>query len=166
MKQEKALNEVIYLPEYFTGQLSQTMQKQKPPEILYWDFTKSVSEIVKLQIEILLTCIVKTIKDREKRLNNYLLPLKYLLQYAEESELRDLLKMEISQEEEYTAFLKNSMGKSCGSPKRFISFCRETLFMMNKEIDWSANVWYVDKLNVETSRLSKEIISRVSASMM
>ena len=52
MKQEKALNEVIYLPEYFTGQLSQTMQKQKPPEILYWDFTKSVSEIVKLQIEI------------------------------------------------------------------------------------------------------------------
>ena len=33
MKQEKALNEVIYLPEYFTGQLSQTMQKQKPPEI-------------------------------------------------------------------------------------------------------------------------------------
>ena len=154
MKQEKALNEVIYLPEYFTGQLSQTMQKQKPPEILYWDFTKSVSEIVKLQIEILLTCIVKTIKDREKRLNNYLLPLKYLLQYAEESELQDLLKMEISREEEYTAFLKNSMGKSCGSPKRFISFCRETLFMMNKEIDWSANVWYVDKLNVETSRLS------------
>lgn len=76
-------------------------------------------------------------------------------QYAEESGLQDLLKMEISQEEEYTAFLKAGMGKSCGSPRRFISFCRETLFMINKEIDWSANVWYVDKLNVETSRLSQ-----------
>lgn len=41
-----------------------------------------------------------------------MLPLKYLLQYAEESGLQDLLKMELSQEEEYTAFLKASMGKS------------------------------------------------------
>lgn len=155
MKQEKALNEVIYLPEYFTGQLSQTLQKEKTSEILYWDFTKNVSEIVKLQIENLLKVIVKTIKDREKRLNNYLLPLHYLLQYAGESELQDLLKMEISQEEGYIVFWETSMGKSCGSPRRFISFCRETLFMMNEEIDWSANVWYVDKLNIETSRLSQ-----------
>lgn len=54
--------------------------------------------------------------------------------------------MELSQEEEYTAFLKASMGKSCGSQRRFITFCREILFMGNKEIDWSANVRYVDKL--------------------
>ncbi len=155
MKQKKALNEVIYLPEYYTGKFSQMLQKEKTPEILYWDFTKNVSEIVKLQIENLLTFIVKTIKDREKRLNNYLLPLKYLLQYVEESGLQDLLKMEISQEEEYTAFLKASMGKGCGSPKRFIAFCRERLFIENKVIDWSANVWYVDKLNIEPSRHSQ-----------
>lgn len=104
MKQKKILNEVIYLPEYYAGKLSQLLQKEKTPEILYWDFTKKVSETVKLQIESLLTFIVKTIKDREERLNNYLLPLKYLLQFAEESRLQDLLKMEISQEEEYTAF--------------------------------------------------------------
>ena len=155
MKQKKALNEVIYLPEYYAGKLSQLLQKEKTPEILYWDFTKKVSETVKLQIESLLTFIVKTIKDREKRLNNYLLPLKYLLQYAEESGLQDLLKMELAQEEEYTAFLKASMGKSCGSPRRFITFCRETLFMENKEIDWSANVWCVDKLNIDPSRQSQ-----------
>lgn len=155
MKQKKPLNEVIYLPEYYAGKFSLLLQKEKTSEMLYWDFTKNVSETVKLQIESLLTFIVKTIKDREERLNNYLLPLKYLLQYTEESGLQDLLKMELSQEEEYAAFLKASMGKSCGSPKRFITFCRETLFMMNKEIDWSANVWYVDKLNIEPSRQSQ-----------
>ena len=26
---------------------------------------------------------------------------------------------------------------------------------MNKEIDWTANVWYVDKLNIELSRHSQ-----------
>lgn len=83
------------------------------------------------------------------------MPLKYLLQYAEESGLQDLLKMELSQEEEYTAFLKASMGKSCGSQRRFITFCREILFMGNKEIDWSANVRYVDKLNIDPSRQSQ-----------
>lgn len=155
MKHKKPLNEVIYLPEYNAGKFSQLLQKEKTPKILYWDFTKNVSEIVKLQIEKLLTFIVKTIKDREIRLNNYLLPLKYLLQYAEESGLQDLLKMELSQEEEYTAFLKASMGKSCGSPRRFITFCREILFVENKEIDWSANVWYVDRLKIEPSRQSQ-----------
>ena len=29
MKQKKALNEVIYLPRYFTGYFSQTLQKEK-----------------------------------------------------------------------------------------------------------------------------------------
>ena len=82
MKQKKPLSEVIYLPEYYAGKFSQLFQEVKTSEILYWDFTKNVSEIVKLQIENLLTFIVKTIKDREERLNNYLLPLKYLMQYA------------------------------------------------------------------------------------
>lgn len=63
--------------------------------------------------------------------------------------------MELSQEEEYNAFFKDSMGKSCGSPRRFITFCREILFMGNKVIDWSANVWYVDKLNIDPSRQSQ-----------
>lgn len=155
MKQKKPLNEVIYLPEYYAGKFSLLLEKEKTSEILYWDFTKNVSEIVKLQIENLLTFIVKTIKDREKRLNNYLLPLKYLLQYAEESGLQDLLKMELSQEEEYAAFLKAGMGKCCGSPRRFITICREILFVENKEIDWSANVWYIDRLNIEPSRQSQ-----------
>ena len=155
MKQKKPLYEVIYLPEYCAGKFSLLLEKEKTSEILYWDFAKNVSEIVKLQIENLLTFIVITIKDREERLNNYLLPLKYLMQYAEESGLQDLLKMELSQGEEYTAFLKASMGKSCGSPRRFITFCREILFMGNKEIDWSANVWYVDKLNIKPSRQSQ-----------
>ena len=120
MKQKKPLNKVIYLPEYHAGKFSQLLHKEKTSEILYWDFTKNVSEIVKLQIEYLLTFIVKTIKDREERLNNYLLPLKYLLQYAEESGLQELLKMELSQEEEYAAFLKASMGKRCGGLSCFV----------------------------------------------
>lgn len=64
-----------------------------------------------MQIEKLLTFIAQTIKDREKRLKNFLLPLKYLLQYVEESGLQDLLKMELPQEEEYATFLKIDMGK-------------------------------------------------------
>lgn len=47
------------------------------------------------------------------------------------------------------------MEKNCGSPRRFITFCREILFRGNKEIDWSANAWYVDKLNIELSRQSQ-----------
>ena len=51
MKQKKPLNEVIYLPEYCAGKFSLLLQKEKTSEILYWDFTKNVSEIVKLAWE-------------------------------------------------------------------------------------------------------------------
>ena len=134
MKQKKALNQVIYLPEYYAGKFSLLLEKEKTSEILYWDFTKNVSEIVKLQIENLLTFIVKTIKDREERLNNYLLPLKYLLQFAEESRLQDLLKMEISQEEEYTAFLKACVEKTVEVQEDLLHFAEKLFLWRTKKL--------------------------------
>ena len=40
MKQKKALNQVIYLSEYYAGKLSQLLQKEKTPKILYWSLLK------------------------------------------------------------------------------------------------------------------------------
>lgn len=155
MKHKKILNEVIYLPEYIPGQLKRTLQMENANEILYWDFTKSVSEKVKLQILTLLSFIVKTIKDRDIRQYNYLVLLKKLLQYAEKSGLADILTMEMSHVLEYEDTLNDNIGKHCGSPKKFICFCRETLFLKSKKIEWTANVWYVEKLNITPSRLSQ-----------
>ena len=68
-------------------------------EILHWDLGRDVAQTVKLQIDLLLNYIVKSVKNKEERRNRYLLPLKYLLCYAEDPELQDILKMEEVQED-------------------------------------------------------------------
>ena len=59
-------------------------------EILHWDFGREIAQTVKLQIELLSNYIVKSVKNKEERRNRYLLLLKYLLCYAENSGFHDI----------------------------------------------------------------------------
>ncbi len=145
---------MIYLPDYFTGTISQSFQKEVNSEILYWDFGKETNETIKLQIEQLLNYIVETVKNKEERRNRYLLLLKYLFCYVENSNVQDILKMEADQEKEFDSLLRKQMGESNVNVTKFIVFCRKTLFLEVKEINWEANVWYVEKLNIASERYS------------
>lgn len=78
MKKKMPLNQRTYLPEYFEGNVAESFQKEVDQRILYWDFDKALDEKIKVQIEILLNEIVRTIKNREDRRNRYLLLLKCL----------------------------------------------------------------------------------------
>lgn len=145
---------MMYLPDYFIGNSSQSFRKEEDLEILYWHFGNAVNETVKLQIERLLKYAVKIIKNKEERRKRYLLPLKYLFCYAENSGLQDILKMEADQESEIALLLRKQMGGSNVNATKFIAFCRKILFLEAKEINWEANVWYVEKLNISPERYS------------
>ena len=94
------------------------------------------NQTVKLQIELLLSYIVELVKNKEERGN------RYLLCYAENSGLQDILKMEAVQEEEFSSLLRRQIEKSDVNVPQFIVFCRKTLFLEAKEINWKANVGY------------------------
>lgn len=155
MKKKLPLDQEIYLPEYFKGNVAESFQKESDKRVLYWDFDKDLDEKVKMQIEILLNEIVRTIKNREDRRNRYLLPLKCLFCYAEKNNLKDIQKMEKDQEQEYYAMLKHKYEGLCPNPKRFIIFCRKVLFLESAEIDWQANVWFIERLNISPERYSR-----------
>lgn len=97
-EKEICLDHTIYLPKYFTGSVVKLFEKKSNQEVLYWDFGKEVCQTVKQQIEILLKYIVKISKNKEERRDRYLIPLKYLFCYAENTDLQDIMKMEIVQE--------------------------------------------------------------------
>ena len=128
--------------------------KDVESEILHWDFGKDVAQTVKLQVDLLFHYIVKSVKNKEERRNRYLLPLKYLLCYVENSGLQDILKMDAAQDAKFALLLRMQMGESNVSAKKFIAFCRKTLFLEAKEINWEASVWYVEKLNISPERYS------------
>ena len=80
------------------GTISQSFQEEVDPESLYWDLRKKADESVNLQIEQLLYYIIKMVRNTEERRNRYLLPLKYLLCYAENSGFQNILRMYTAQE--------------------------------------------------------------------
>lgn len=82
MKKKLPLDQEIYLPEYFRSTVARSFEKESDQRILYWDFSKALDEKLKMQIELLLNEIVKSIKNREERRNRYLLPLKCLFCYT------------------------------------------------------------------------------------
>ena len=55
----------------------------------HWYFGRDVAQTVKLQIDLLLNYVVKSVKNKEERRNRYLLSLKYLLCYVKNSGLQD-----------------------------------------------------------------------------
>ena len=126
-------------------------EKNIESKILHWNLERDVAQTVKLQIELLLNYIVKSVKSKEK---GYLLPLKYLLCYAEKSGIQDILGMDATQEKELASLLRRQIGKANINAPQFIVFCRKTLFLEAKEINWEANVWYVEKLNIAPERYS------------
>ena len=72
MKKKLSFNQEIYRPEYFSDTVFGAFEKESEQRILYWDFRKVLDEKVKMQIEILLNEIVKSIKNVEERRNGYL----------------------------------------------------------------------------------------------
>lgn len=128
--------------------------KDAEPEAPQWDFERNVAQTVKSQIKLLLSYVDKTVKNKEERRNRYLLPLKYLLCYAENSELQDILKMEEVQEEEFASLFRTQIAELNINFKKIIAFCRKILFLEAKEINWEAFVWYVEKLNIAPERYS------------
>ena len=69
MKKKLPLEQEIYLPEYLSGTVARSFEKEVDQRILYWDFSKALDEKFKMQIELLLNEIVKSIKNREERRN-------------------------------------------------------------------------------------------------
>ncbi|HIW80707.1 MAG TPA: hypothetical protein H9742_04125 [Candidatus Acetatifactor stercoripullorum] len=110
MKKKLPLDQEIYLPEYLSGTAAKSFEKDSDQRKLYWDFRKTLDEKRKMQVGLLLNEIVKPIKNREERRNRYLLPLKCLFCYAEKSGLKDIMKMEKAQEQEYSFMLKREYG--------------------------------------------------------
>ena len=51
--------------------------------------------------------------------------------------------------------LRREYGNPCSSPKKFILFCRKLLFLESKNINWEANIWFTEGLNISSERYSR-----------
>lgn len=48
MKKNLPIDQKVYLPEYFKGNVAQSFQKESGQRILYWDFDNNLDEKIKM----------------------------------------------------------------------------------------------------------------------
>ncbi|WP_110326531.1 hypothetical protein [Hungatella effluvii] len=65
------------------------------------------------------------------------------------------MKMELDQEQEYFCMFKEEYGNPCLSLKNLSFFCCKVLFLRAEEINWEANVWFTERLNISSERYSR-----------
>lgn len=155
MKRKLPLNQEIYLPEYYSDTVDRTFEKESEQRILYWDFRKVLDEKVMMQIEILLNEIVKSIKKQSRETKRVLASTQVPVLLCRKKRNERYYENGVGSRAGYFCILKEEYGNPCLSPKKFIFFCRRVLFLIAEEINWDANVWFTERLNISSERYSR-----------
>lgn len=139
-----------YLPIYALAQKFYYIQDK---ECLFWDFGIETSETLKKQIFQVLAYALINIEDTKDCKVRYLLPLSWLYAYCIEQHIENLEYMELAQIE---GFRKVVAGKvvNVNNSMQIVDNARKCLFLGAKETNWDANVWYMERFQLQRERMN------------
>lgn len=138
-------NEIFYLPYYPDSELNGQFLNIVKKEILIWDFTIDVAEVMKRQIFTILCDMVRT-QRRRQSLTEKLSALLDVYHYCCDEAIEDIEQMELEQAQKFTTVSTHSYDKG------IIEYCRKILFLQSEEIPWQAPVWYLERFHLQPER--------------
>ena len=145
----KYRNEVIFLRYYPDPKVAEKYEYVKNLDILVWDFTKKCSEVLKKQIFYTLSHIAVNSEISAVYRNNRLKALKSFYDSCVQLNVSDVGLIEMQQLE---IILNNFSGKA---QRSIVGVCRKDSFVQQEQIQWEANVWYLERLHLGEHRIDK-----------
>ena len=145
----KYRNEVIFLRYYPDPKVAEKYEYVKNLDILVWDFTKKCSEVLKKQIFYTLSHIAVNSAISAVYRNNRLKALKSFYDLCVQLNVSDVGLIEMQQLE---IILNNFSGKA---QRSIVGVCRKDSFVQQEQIQWEANVWYLERLHLGEHRIDK-----------
>lgn len=141
---------LLYYPVY---EIANAFYYTKDKHELLWDFRIKAPYKMKQQIFHMLMYVLNELPAGNNRRAHYMLPLKWLYQFCIETGVEDLERLEIVQIE---AFREIVAGKvvNVGNSMQIVDNIRKRLFLDAKEINWNANVWYMERFHLPEERLN------------
>ena len=150
LKEHYDMDEVSNLKE-----IAETFETSYKTNLLVWDFTQNCSEVLKKQIFYTLSRIIANTSMSKAYRNVRLKSLKLLYDSCVQLNITDIGLLEMEQVE---TILKNFPETS---QRSILGECRRDAFMQQEQIQWEANVWYLERLHLGKHRIdeSKSLIS-------
>ncbi|MHA9737885.1 tyrosine-type recombinase/integrase [Robinsoniella peoriensis] len=145
---------IIFLPYYPKIEIAEHFQSARRKRDLVWDFTIPCDEKLKRQIFLILNQLVmsgeETWEEKEK-----LAALKFLYEFCISIGISDIDEMTLDDEAAFRTYLPQGMNerkrkRACG----IIGFSRKHLFQLSPEINWKANVWYLERFYFSRERIN------------
>lgn len=139
-----------YLPVY---EIAKSFYYIQDKECLFWDFSRNAPDKLKRQVFHILVYALENTKDTKDCKVRYLLPLHWLYDYCVEQGIEDLEQLELFQIE---GFRKIVAGKvvNVGNSMQIIDNSRKRLFIDDEKTNWDANVWYIERFNLQRERMN------------
>lgn len=117
---------------------------------LIWDFSIHTSPNLKYQVFTVLNYALESSSGRELR-RGYLAPLHYFYMYCIDKGISDLTQLEQNQIDEYICKAKSEpLVKN--RYHQIVDKVQRILFIEAKDINWEANVWYLERFQFDATR--------------
>lgn len=139
-----------YLPVY---EIAQSFYFTQDKQSLFWDFSLDVPEKLKRQVFHVLLYALENIKDIKDCKVRYLLPLSWLYEYCAAQGIEDLEYLELHQIEGFREVVAGKVVNVSNS-MQIIDNARKRLFLDAEETNWNANVWYMERFNLQRERMN------------
>ena len=134
---------LLFLPYHPVQELVQRLDACPERPEWVWDFSRKAPEKMKRQIFDILNRDGKLLRDHLKRLWRF-------YQFCLNAQVEDIEQMGLEQTMDYQKqVMEEGQPKAAG----IIDTCRRILFLQAKEINWDADVWYLERFCLQPERM-------------
>lgn len=148
-------NTILFIPYHPDQSLAMEFDSVRNRSNMVWDFSKPLSPILKKQIFTTLNAVLERFKELRMR-EHKLSGLHSLYEFCAEEEIEDIELLDAQQVQRFSSYLD----RQTNSPSRkaqllpSLNFCLKTVFLQSAEINWNANVWYLERLHLPQNRVN------------
>lgn len=140
---------LLFLPYHPVQELVQRLDACPERPEWVWDFSRKAPGKMKRQIFDILNHFLEEDRDG-KLLRDHLKRLWRFYQFCLNAQVEDIEQMGLEQTMDYQKqVMEEGQPKAAG----IIDICRRILFQQAKEINWDADVWYLERLCLQPERM-------------
>ncbi|MFR8040440.1 MAG: site-specific integrase [Anaerovoracaceae bacterium] len=150
-------NNIIYLVYEARKDKMDVLYDMRGGDYFVWNFAKKYPEQYKKQIADVVSSIIDSIEEkcdlRQKR--RLLIVLNFLYDFLPKQGIYDLMKIDRACEKRFEMYITESYRCLRVCAKVIINLCRKVSFLESTQINWYANVWYMDRFTFDEARVNE-----------
>lgn len=146
---------ILFLPYHSDAEIAKEFDSVRNRANMVWDFSRNCPLTLKKQVFQILNAIIAQYEKGRKR-EHRLSGLQHLYDFCARQGIADMEKLECHEIECFHDYLEHMAESESRKSQlsEILNYSRKELFLHSREINWKANVWYLQRMNLPKNRLN------------